>query len=219
VSGTGALRRLTVLHLRGAVGRVALDFEPGKRLTLVYGENGTGKSTICDALDLVGNGNVGSLAARGLGRTHEYWPSLGRPIEAIAVTVESADGTCHAAVRRNAVVTKGAPAPRVMVLRRAQITSVIETTDAERYKAIQRFIDVSAVESSEEALHEAVKRATAALDTAARRVDEQRGSVESYWAAAGSPDDDALAWAEQESTREEGTSAEEIRALEQARDY
>ena len=47
-----ALKKLTIEHLRGSVVPFPLVFESGKKLTVVYGENGTGKSTICDAMRL-----------------------------------------------------------------------------------------------------------------------------------------------------------------------
>ncbi|MEZ5477583.1 MAG: AAA family ATPase [Thiolinea sp.] len=56
----GALDKITIGHLRGSVKPFTLVFERKKKLTIIYGENGTGKSTICDAFDFLGNGMVGS---------------------------------------------------------------------------------------------------------------------------------------------------------------
>ncbi|MDL1898015.1 hypothetical protein FBQ82_17305, partial [Anaerolineae bacterium CFX7] len=67
---TAPLEKLTIEHFRGAVKPFTLKFDPTKKLTIIYGENGTGKSTICDALDLLSSGQVGSLANRGLGKTN-----------------------------------------------------------------------------------------------------------------------------------------------------
>ncbi|NCC31654.1 MAG: hypothetical protein EOM24_06445 [Chloroflexia bacterium] len=36
----GPLERLTIAHLRGAVNPFELTFERGKKLTIIYGENG-----------------------------------------------------------------------------------------------------------------------------------------------------------------------------------
>ena len=51
------LKKLEVLALRGATQKFTLDFESGKKITIVYGENGSGKSTICDAVELPRTGN------------------------------------------------------------------------------------------------------------------------------------------------------------------
>jgi AAA15 family ATPase/GTPase len=86
---TGYLKALTVENLRGLTRRFSLPFEKGKKLTVVYGQNGTGKSTICDALDLLGNGRVGSLDNRGLGQTQKYWASIGKNSTDVNVTPKS----------------------------------------------------------------------------------------------------------------------------------
>ena len=49
-----ALKQLSIQYLRGAVAPFSLRFEKGKKLTVVYGENAAGKSTICDALEFLG---------------------------------------------------------------------------------------------------------------------------------------------------------------------
>jgi AAA15 family ATPase/GTPase len=66
---SSALQKLTISHLRGSVVPFALSFEKGKKLTIVYGENATGKTTICDAFEFLAHGRVGSLENRGLGKT------------------------------------------------------------------------------------------------------------------------------------------------------
>ena len=45
-----ALKSLILTAFRGSSTTFKLPFEKGRKLTLVYGENGTGKTTICDAL-------------------------------------------------------------------------------------------------------------------------------------------------------------------------
>jgi len=48
---SAALKSLTMTAFRGSSATFKLDFEKGKKLTLIYGENGTGKTTICDAFE------------------------------------------------------------------------------------------------------------------------------------------------------------------------
>ena len=71
-------KKLTIECLRGSIRPFTLAFEKGKKLTIIYGENGTGKSTICDAFEFLGKGKVGSLENRGLGKTNRYWHLLKR---------------------------------------------------------------------------------------------------------------------------------------------
>jgi ABC-type Mn2+/Zn2+ transport system ATPase subunit len=64
--------------LRGATQPFEIKFESGKSVVIIYGDNGAGKSTICDGFDLLCNGTVGSLDRRGLGTTSRYWHSTNR---------------------------------------------------------------------------------------------------------------------------------------------
>lgn len=54
-----ALKSLSLTAFRGSSTTFKLPFEKGRRLTLVYGENGTGKTTICDALEFLAVGSGG----------------------------------------------------------------------------------------------------------------------------------------------------------------
>lgn len=203
---SGALRALTVEHLRGAVRPFTLTFEEGKKLTIVYGENGTGKSTICDAFELIGNGKVGSLENRGLGRTSRYWHSVGKQPADVAVTLETADATCRATIERNGVVAfPPEHHPRVVVLRRAQILQLIEARPGDRYAAVQPFIDVSAVEASEANLRNLIRDVERARDVAVARLGENRETLHQFWEVAGRPGRDPLAWAAAEVERGSGS--------------
>lgn len=46
---------------RGASQPFELALDPQKDMTMLFGENGSGKSTILDALDIVCNSNLGAL--------------------------------------------------------------------------------------------------------------------------------------------------------------
>ena len=122
------LKNLAIEHLRGSVVPFALPFEKGKKLTVVYGENASGKSTICDAFEFLGKGRVGSLENRGLGKTNKYWHSVGKKPADVAVTLENLDGSsCRAIiVKSDVVATPAAFRPRVEVLRRSQILALVE---------------------------------------------------------------------------------------------
>ena len=62
------IEKLRLKHFRGASQTTEVTFDTKKSLVMVFGENGTGKSTIADALDLVANKSVGSLEHRSMGR-------------------------------------------------------------------------------------------------------------------------------------------------------
>lgn len=212
---TAPLKALTIEHLRGSVLPFTLCFEKGKKLTVVYGENGSGKSTICDAFEFLARGQVGSIEGRGLGKTTRYWATLGKDLTDVAVTLETSAATCRASVSRTGVVAVPPEhRPRVEVLRRAQILKLLEAKPGERYEAVRRFVDVSGVETSEAALREAIKDLTQRRDTAVTRIQENRDTIRHFWEEAGSPGADPMAWAEQQMTRAPGSFDTEIQALE-----
>lgn len=209
------LKQLTIEHLRGSVAPFTLPFEKNKKLTVVYGENGTGKSTICDAFEFLGKGNVGSLDNRGLGKTTKYWQSIGKKASDVSVTLEAMDNTsCKASIIKSTVIAlPEANRPRVEVLRRSQILALIEATPANRYVAIRRFIDVSGVEASEDSLRQLIRDLTGNRDVAVARVQENQDSIRQFWETAGKPGNDPMAWAETESKRDLETSNAEAKAL------
>lgn len=211
---TSALKTLTIEHLRGSVIPFTLQFEKGKKLTVVYGENGTGKSTICDAFEFLGKGKVGSLENRGLGKTARYWQSLGKNPADVSVTLQTATSSCRASIgKSDVVVTPAEVRPRVEVLRRKQILDLIEAEPGKRYGQVGRFIDVSGVETSEAALRELIADLTKNRDVAAARVQENEDSIRQFWEAAGKPTKEMFAWAEAEAARETTSFDAEIAAL------
>ena len=132
---TPSLISLSIENLRGSVTPFTLSFEKGRKLTIVYGENATGKSTISDAFDLLGNGKVGSLENRGVGgATHIYWPSVWKAHTDVNVALATSAGTCTLSLgKANVAIDNEQLKPRVDVLRRSQILNLITAQPANRY--------------------------------------------------------------------------------------
>jgi energy-coupling factor transporter ATP-binding protein EcfA2 len=201
---TPSLISLTIENLRGSVTPFTLTFEKGKKLTIIYGENGTGKSTVADAFDLLANGKVGSLDTRGLGVTRKFWPSVGKTAADVKVALDTSSGQCSVLLGKTDVVVNNEPLrPQVAVLRRSQILQLVEAKPAERYAAISRFVDVSGVEASETTLRKLIKDKEGEFDVATTRVSENRLAIERFWAEAGNPGATAVEWARQEARRDQ----------------
>ena len=102
------LKALTLTAFRGSSETFRLDFEPKKKLTIVFGENGTGKTTICDAFELLAKGEAGSLKDKGIDATrHKYLNSAKKKPADLSVSLETAQGAaCTGKLSgRNVVVT------------------------------------------------------------------------------------------------------------------
>jgi DNA repair exonuclease SbcCD ATPase subunit len=51
------IKSISISNFRGSSQRVNINFDSSKPLSLIFGENGTGKSTIIDAFDFICNKN------------------------------------------------------------------------------------------------------------------------------------------------------------------
>lgn len=209
-----SLAKLIISHLRGSVASFELEFEKGKKLTIIYGENGTGKSTICDALEFLGKGKVGSLDNRGLGKTNEYWTTISKTPADVAVTIETSSGACTARIVKAAVVAHPPEArPRIEVLRRTQILDLVEARPAERFATISRFIDVAGVESAENVLRKLLADLNNSQNLAAAQILANQTTIHQFWETAGKPGSDAFEWARAETSRDPHADAPQLNAL------
>lgn len=214
MSDSGSLKQLIIEHLRGSVALFSLPFEKGKKLTVIYGENATGKSTICDAFEFMGKGKVGSLENRGLGKTNKYWHSIGKNASDVSVSLETTSTKCKATIGKTDVIVMPPDArPNVEVLRRSQILSLVEATPGDRYNTISRFIDVSGIETSEATLRQLIRDLNGRRDIAIARVQENEDSIRQFWEAEGKPSTDPQAWAKGEVIKDTTTFDSEIIAI------
>lgn len=199
MTSPAVLRSLTLTAFRGSAGTFKLDFETGRKLTLIYGENGTGKTTICDAFEFLAKDNVGSLDSRGLGAgVRKYWRTVGKDPQDFVVELITSDGTCTGKLAGNLTTVLSGTAPKVELLRQRQILALIESQPAKRYEAIKRFIDIDAFERSEEALRQQGRTLTGDLASARQAEAQSLEELQSSYEAAGSPTGlNAVEWAKQ----------------------
>lgn len=186
-------RSLRVAAFRGAPVELKIQFDHRRRLTLVYGENGSGKTTLCDAYDFLANGKVGSLADRGLGQLHPFWPTAGKPAANVVVelTLDGRTWTARAKAREVVVTPGDVPRPRVKLLRRTSLAEFVNADAKNRYEALRPFIDLGPVERAEQALRDQLRTSQTRLDQAATQIGENRETlrrmVVEYGAAGADP--------------------------------
>jgi hypothetical protein len=192
------LKSLRIKHFRGSTKDFSLKFDASKSLTLIYGENGTGKTTISDAFDFVGNAKVGSLENRGLGVLKPYWPTLGQPHTNILVEVTMGEHVWKAqsTPKGVSVTPTDVDRPKVEVLRRASILSLVQEAPKEKYDALKPFIDISLAEQAEAALRKQVKESESALNFAANRIAENLETLTRLHQESGSAEVSSLVWAQ-----------------------
>lgn len=192
------IEKLALAGFRGASKGVEILFDAAKPVTMIFGENGTGKSSIVDALDFVCNKEFGSVAEKSGTTPKEHVVALKQEAKDLKVSLHY-DGSVW-----TGVLDKGAPTvtgptapPRVRILRRTQIQKVITAPPAERYKELQSFIVPPKVEAAEKALRDCVQSFKGDFDSAARAKTQAEDALNGSWSDAGKPGTDAQTWAKE----------------------
>lgn len=209
------LRSLEIHALRGATKPFILEFETSKKIAILYGGNGTGKSTICDALELISSDAIGSLDGKGIGRTAPFWHSTGLEAKDLSVVVTTSKGEWTAkVVKTKVVVTPNQPRLQVKILRRSQLLDLIATQPKNRFDAVRPFLDIDAVEASEASLRRLIEQERKGREVAVARIEENRSAVEDFWREAGEPGADPITWARAESQKDVANAEAQIASLE-----
>jgi energy-coupling factor transporter ATP-binding protein EcfA2 len=197
------LESLTLEALRGATKSFELKFEKNKPICIIYGENGSGKSTVCDALDILANGVLGSLLNKGLSSTTRYWHSTNRDPTDVQIKLASSSETWTAQIVRGKVVTNPPDSrPRVAILRRHQIWDLLAKPPGAKYEALRPFIAIEAIDNSETTLRKLLNSTKKELEIAVARVGENLIALEDLYKQAASTDASVLDWARAEAQRD-----------------
>jgi len=196
--------KLTMAGFRGATAPATIEFDTSKPVVLIFGENGTGKSTIADAFDFICNRSFGSLENYSLGEpAKKHVASLGCGSADVRVTLESG------AKKWQATMGKGGPTvsplagqPDVRILRRRTILSLIETQPRQRFEALKAFIAVPNIEKCEAALRDAINALNTSVNELVRATVQATEELVKLWTAEGEPGATALAWATAEADKD-----------------
>jgi energy-coupling factor transporter ATP-binding protein EcfA2 len=208
------LKSLTLEALRGATKSFELKFEKERPICIIYGENGSGKSTVCDALDILANGQLGSLLNKGLSSTTKYWHSTNRDPADVRIKLASASETWTAQLIRGKVINDPPESrPRVAILRRHQIWDLLAKPPGAKYEALRPFIAIDAIDSSETGLRELLNSTRNDLEIAVARVGENLIALENLHKQAGANVASVIEWARVEAQRNPGDQDKSISVI------
>jgi len=189
---------LKLEHFRGATCPVTIDFDTSKSVSMIYGENGTGKSSVVDALDFVCNEAIGSLSERSSVSAKSHLPALGKGAADLKVTITSAGQSWHATWEKGAPAASG-PTPRfrAQILRRAKILETVNHEPKKRYEALRAFIEVPNIERCENALRDLNKTLSREYDDASKARANAEQELKTIWEKEGKQGGDYIKWAAQ----------------------
>lgn len=173
------LKSLRIKEFRGSTKDFSISFDGKKHFSLIYGENGTGKTTICDAFDFIGNAKVGSLEYRGLGALSPFWATIGKQKSDILIELTADATTWKAQASTKTVTLTPSILPlKIEVLRRATLLKLVQDAPSEKYGAIKPFIDIDTIEQAETVLRGLIKEKRQVENEAVNRIAENRQSLE-----------------------------------------
>jgi energy-coupling factor transporter ATP-binding protein EcfA2 len=198
------ITKLSLFGFRGATQPIDITFDVSKPVTLLFGENGTGKSTIADALDFVCNRRFGSLEDRSMSaQPKSHITSLGQDSRKLKVSLITPVGTFTAELTRDGpVVTPASGCVEARILRRSNVQQLLNAQPKQRFEAFKAFISVPAIERSENSLREAVRDAQNNYNEAVRAYTQANAALEGLWTSEGKPGPTALDWAATEATKD-----------------
>jgi energy-coupling factor transporter ATP-binding protein EcfA2 len=156
-------KSVSIAWFRGAAAEVALSPE-GKSL-VVYGSNGSGKSSFVDAIELAINGKISHLSHEYSGKRQERGipNSHRKPSDATAVKIRFQDNTERliAIAPDGAVSSTGSESPAIAswdykrtVLRQNEVAAFIGDTKGDKYSAILPLLGLGALELTAENLRQ-----------------------------------------------------------------
>ena len=154
---------------RGVPGQMTVDFGKGESIA-VYGDNGTGKSTIADALEWYFTGQIELLSHEGRQHAVRYVGGEGDGVTAVEIVT---NGTLGGKVvlpdERNPEAFE-AIRRETFLLRGRTLADFINKTKTEKWKALVEILGLDAIESLREDLQRARNELRKALKTAEEQV-------------------------------------------------
>lgn len=164
--------KLTLKAFRGVSQPFTVAFNAKQNLSVLYGENGCGKTTVSDAFEFVVDGTSGSLEEKSLdGKSR-----LGQLVNArskkadLSVSLTIQNKTRTAKLSGSTVQHTGDLPCALKVLSRKNITKLIEETPANRFKRIQDFVSVPALDREEASLNDLILTEKRNFDTQSKLI-------------------------------------------------
>jgi len=194
------LSSLYINAFRGATKPVTLHFSQDKKITLIYAENGNGKSSIADALVCLCTDSVGSLDDKS-NIDHSFLKSLGTKTNELLIELKTDSQTYKAtlsATSNKIIKSPNTDLPKLKALRRAQITSFIESTPSDRYKVLSSFIDVSNIQKAESELKKLIVSLDRDFGQNTKSLSDAKHTLNDIWEKEEKPLNDLKVWIQTE---------------------
>lgn len=192
------IKQLKLKKFRGATDETIIDFDCHKQLFIIFGENGTGKTTILDAIDFACNkNNEVSLKHKSIGTNkYKYIASFSSQLSNLEVTIETTlNNTYKAKFANKGDINVEAGLPSVEVLRRDSILKIVTGQPKERFDEIRNMVSYSKIKKMEDALRECQKVINKIYEDAIKSYNQEETNLKNTWQQVGDLSIDCLEWA------------------------
>ena len=162
------LHRLVMHAFRGIPSEMTVDFGKGES-TVVYGDNGTGKSTIADALEWYFTGDIELLSHEGRQHAVRYVGGDGDGVTSVEVLTSGTLGGMVVFPDERTPDLFRSLRRETFLLRGRTLADFINKTKTEKWKALVEILGLDAIES----LREDLQRARNDLRKAAKAAEEE----------------------------------------------
>jgi energy-coupling factor transporter ATP-binding protein EcfA2 len=165
---TEKVQRLVMQAFRGIPGEMTVDFGKGDSI-VVYGDNGTGKSTIADALEWYFTGGIELLSHEGRQHAVRYVGGEDNGVTSVEVVTTGALGGKVVFPDERPAEAFRATRRETFLLRGRTLADFINKTKTEKWKALVDILGLDGIES----LREDLQRARNDLRKKAKAVEEE----------------------------------------------
>ncbi len=206
------IKSITLKGFRGATQSANVVFDTSKSLSLIFGENGTGKSTIIDGFDFLCNRSFGSLENYSIGKSAKlYIPSQGKKAVDCFVELNSETKSWKAVISGSTIsTTPDTNIPEARILRRAAILRLIEQEPKARFEELKSFINVPNTDKVESVFRDAIKETERLFNEYTRALSQANEALDKLWNDAGKQGSSSISWAE---TRVKANTAEDQKTI------
>lgn len=193
------LESIKLTSFKGASNPITIEFQNNSTFAVIFGENGTCKSTIVDAFDFICNNGIGSLENKSLGTPQKgrYITTINKEPSDLRLELKYSNnewiGTLGSSLRPTSSGPDGKP--DVKILRREKIQALLLSEASKRYEAVKSFIDTPKIDR----LYEAVKNLRIQKErdytAATRALSDAKDALEQLWIRLGRPGNNYYEWA------------------------
>ncbi len=195
------LQSISLEALKGATEQTEINFRNDSDLTVIFGENGTGKSSIVDAFDILCNNEIGSLESKSVGgKKEKYLVNLTKQKAdcKIKLNYNNSEWTATLGSGYSPTTTGPHNKPKVAILRKEKIHSLVTAQPKDIYKEIKDFIETPNCENGEDLLNKLSIEYNREYDSAVKSVTDADEALKNLWTFEDTPGEDHITWAEGE---------------------